>query len=138
MQLSMSVRIVEAACKTRLQVVFETVDQILANLETIGQPNFGLIYDPAQARAASHECLYPESSAGSQWAGLVADLFSRRPSFSSSAYLENGRLGYGHCVCRLVRLWLGGHFTIHQADGIETAEDARVYARRCAEFVRAS
>jgi hypothetical protein len=31
-----------------------------------------------------------------------------------------------------------GHFTIHQAEGIETADDARAYARRCAEFVRAS
>jgi sugar phosphate isomerase/epimerase len=31
-----------------------------------------------------------------------------------------------------------GHFTIHQAEGIETAEDARAYAQRCAEFVRAS
>ena len=82
--------------------VFETVDQILANLETIGQPNFGLIYDPAQARAASHECLYPESSA--------ADLLSRRRSFSSSAYLENGRRGYGHCVCRLARHRLGRAF----------------------------
>ena len=29
------------------------------------------------------------------------------------------------------------HFTIHQAEGILTIEDARAYAKRCAEFVRA-
>ena len=31
-----------------------------------------------------------------------------------------------------------GHFTIHQAEGIETADDARAYAKRCEEFVRAN
>ena len=31
-----------------------------------------------------------------------------------------------------------GYFTIHQAEGIETGEDARIYAGHCAEFVRAS
>jgi hypothetical protein len=29
-----------------------------------------------------------------------------------------------------------GHFTIHQAESIETNEDARDYAKRCADFVR--
>ena len=30
----------------------------------------------------------------------------------------------------------GGHFTIHQAEGIKTTDDARSYANRCAKFVK--
>src|SRR2546423_714680 len=47
MKLSLSVRIVEAPCKTKLFVPFEEVEPMLAVLAEIGQPNFGLIYEPA-------------------------------------------------------------------------------------------
>ena len=133
--------------------VFETVDQILANLETIGQPNFGLIYEPANLML----CGEPYD----------VTTLRRLAPYLMNVYIQNHRLDANGpaslpTYCRgdvhfhhlpiwetggvdtaavfagLRDIGWAGHFTIHQAEGIETAEDARAYARRCAEFVRAS
>lgn len=133
--------------------VFETVDQILANLETIGQPNFGLIYEPANLMLCGES--------------YGADTLRRLAPHLMNVYIQNHRLDpegpaslptycRGDVRFHHLPIWesggvntaavfggLGdigwaGHFTIHQAEGIETADDARAYARRCAEFVRAS
>lgn len=133
--------------------VFETVDQILANLETIGQPNFGLIYEPANLML----CGEPYG----------ADTLRQLAPHMMNVYIQNHRLDADGpasllTYCRgevrfhhlpiwetggvdTVAVFAGlreidwqGHFTIHQAEGIETADDARAYTRRCAEFVRAS
>jgi sugar phosphate isomerase/epimerase len=131
--------------------IFETVEQILSNLETIGQPNFGLIYEPANLML----CGEPYG----------ADILRQIAPHLMNVYIQNHRLDEAgpvslHTYCRgevrfhHLPIWeaggvetptvfagLGeinwtGHFTIHQAEGIETKEDARAYAKRCAHFVR--
>ena len=132
--------------------IFETVEQILANLETIGQSNFGLIYEPANLML----CGEPYG----------ANILRQLAPHLMNVYIQNHRLDEAGPVslptyCRgevrfhHLPIWeaggvetatvfagLGeinwtGHFTIHQAEGIETKEDARAYAKRCAHFVRA-
>ncbi len=133
--------------------VFEQVDQILANLATINQPNFGLIYEPANLMLCGES--------------YGADTLRQLAPHLMNVYIQNHRLDEAGPVslptyCRgevrfhhlpiwetggvdtaavfagLRDIQWGGHFTIHQAEGIETADDARAYAKRCADFVRSS
>lgn len=133
--------------------VFEQVDQILANLAAIGQPNFGLIYEPANLMLCGES--------------YGADTLRQLAPHLMNVYIQNHRLDEAGPVslptyCRgevrfhhlpiwetggvdtaavfagLRDIQWGGHFTIHQAEGIETADDARAYAKRCADFVRSS
>ncbi|MBR67105.1 MAG: xylose isomerase [Verrucomicrobiales bacterium] len=133
--------------------VFETVDQILVNIETIGQPNFGLIYEPANLmlcgepydvatlrRLAPHlmnvyiqnHRLDPDGPASLPTYCCGDVRFHHLPIW------ETGGVDTANVFAGLRDIGWAGHFTIHQAEGIETAEDARAYAIRCAEFVRAS
>lgn len=133
--------------------VFEQVDQILANLATINQPNFGLIYEPANLMLCGES--------------YGADTLRQLAPHLMNVYIQNHRLDEAGPVslptyCRgevrfhhlpiwetggvdtaavfagLRDIQWGGHFTIHQAEGIETADDARAYAKRFADFVRSS
>ena len=133
--------------------IFERVDQILANLEAIGHPNFGLIYEPANLMLCGER--------------YGADTLRQLAPHMMNVYIQNHRLDPDGLVslptyCRgevyfhhlpiwenggvdtavvfdgLREIGWVGHFTIHQAECIETAEDARAYAKRCAEFVRTS
>ena len=131
--------------------IFEQVKQILTNLEAIGQPNFGLIYEPANLMLCGENYGF--------------DTLGHLAPHMMNAYIQNHRLDpdgpvslptycRGEVYFHHLPLWenggvdsvavfyglreidWSGHFTIHQAEGIETAEDARAYAKRCAEFVR--
>ena len=131
--------------------IFEQVDQILANLNAIDQPNFGLIYEPANLMLCGE-------SYGAETLGRLAP-------HMMNVYIQNHRLDPEGPVslptycCGEVRfhhlpIWDGegvdastvfaglreigwaGHFTIHQAEGIKTTDDARSYANRCAKFVK--
>ena len=133
--------------------IFEQVDQILANLNAIGLSNFGFIYEPANLMLCGE--------------GYGAETLRRLAPHMMNVYIQNHRLDpegpvFLPTYCRgemrfhHLPIWekggvdtaavfaglqetdWAGHFTIHQAEGIETAEDARAYAQRCAEFVRAS
>jgi len=133
--------------------IFETVDPVLANLAAIGRPNFGLIYEPANLMLCGES--------------YGADTLQKLAPHLMNVYIQNHRLDPDGPVslptyCRgevrfhhlpiwetggvdtaavfggLKKIDWIGHFTIHQAEGIETADDACAYARRCAEFVRAS
>ena len=133
--------------------IFEQVDQILANLEAIGQSNFGLIYEPANLMLCGES--------------YGPDTLRQLAPHMMNVYIQNHRLDPEGPIslptycCGEVRfhhqpIWeaggvdtvsvfeglkeidWSGHFTIHQAEGIETIEDARAYAKRCAEFVRAN
>ena len=133
--------------------IFEQVEQILTNLEAISQPNFGLIYEPANLMLCGER--------------YGADTLRQLAPHMMNVYIQNHRLDpegpvslttycRGEVHFHHLPIWeIGGvntkgvfaglkeinwigHFTIHQAEGIETAEDARAYAQRCAKFVRAS
>ncbi|MDP7009815.1 MAG: TIM barrel protein [Verrucomicrobiota bacterium] len=131
--------------------IFEQVKQILTNLEAIGQPNFGLIYEPANLMLCGEKYGPPT--------------LARLAPHIMNVYIQNHRLDPEgsvtlptHCRGNIhfhqLPIWEAGgvdtatvfeglkeidwasHFTIHQAEGIKTISDARLYASRCAEFVR--
>ncbi len=133
--------------------IFEWVDQILENLEAIGQSNFGLIYEPANLMLCGES--------------YGPDTLRQLAPHMMNVYIQNHRLDPEGPIslptycCGEVRfhhqpIWeaggvdtvsvfeglkeidWSGHFTIHQAEGIKTFEDAHIYAGHCAEFVRAS
>jgi sugar phosphate isomerase/epimerase len=49
---------------------------------------------------------------------------------------ESGGIDTSKVFSGLHEIEWEGHFTIHQAEGIETIDEARSYALRCAKFVR--
>ncbi len=129
--------------------LFEEVDPMLALLAEIGQPNFGLIYEPANL-------LLNGQSYG------LDTLRKLRPHLMN-VYVQNHRLNERGTeelptFCRgnvrfdhldpwtpggvdfdvvtqgLREIGYDGTFTIHQAQGIQSAGDARNFARRCAEY----
>ena len=133
--------------------IFEQVDQILANLDAIGQPNFGLIYEPANLmlcgegygaetlrRLAPHMMnVYIQNHRLDSKGPVTLSTFCRGDvHFHHLPIWETGGVNTKGVFAGLQEIDWTGHFTIHQAEGIETAEDARAYAQRCAEFVRAS
>ena len=132
--------------------IFEQVKQILTNLEAIGQPNFGLIYEPANlmlcgenygfdtlGHLAPHMMnVYIQNHRLDPDGPVSLPTYCRgEVCFHHLPIWENGGVDSVAVFYGLREIDWSGHFTIHQAEGIETAEDARAYAKRCAEFVRA-
>lgn len=128
--------------------LFEEVEPMLAVLKEIDRPNFGLIYEPANLLVCGQ-------SYG------IDTLRALRPHLMN-VYVQNHRLNprgadalntycrgevrFDHldpwdaggidfdAVCTgLKEVAAPGHFTIHQAQGIVTEEDARRFAQRCAD-----
>ncbi len=131
--------------------IFEQVDQILANLEAIGQPNFGLIYEPANlmlcgenygpatlARLAPHIMnVYIQNHLLDPEGPITLPTYCRgNIHFHHLPIWETGGVDTIPVFEGLEQIHYTGLFTIHQAEGIETADDARTYAKHCAEFVR--
>jgi sugar phosphate isomerase/epimerase len=131
--------------------LFEEVDQILATLAEIDRSNFGIIYEPANLMLCGQD-YGPET-------------IERLRPHIMNVYVQNHRLNNDgeDCLptyCRgdvrfdhlpvwaeggietasmfdgLSRIGYAGCFTIHQAQGIQTLDDARAFSVRCAEFVR--
>lgn len=130
--------------------LFEEVEPMLEALAQIDRPNFGLIYEPANLMLCGQSC--------------AADTLVRLRPHLMNAYAQNHRLDPQgpvtlHTNCRgpvrfhHLELWeqggvdfaavfdglrtieYDGFFTIHQARGLTTADEARSFAARCAEFV---
>ena len=131
--------------------LFEQVEPMLKVVEKIGQPNFGLIYEPANLLL------------NGQSYGL--DSLQKLRPYLMNVYVQNHRLNVAGSeelptFCRgnvrfdhldpwtpggvdfpsvttaLKQIGYNGTFTIHQAQGIQSANDARTFARRCAEYFR--
>jgi sugar phosphate isomerase/epimerase len=49
---------------------------------------------------------------------------------------ESGGVNFDEVAEALQEIGYAGTFTIHQAQGIQTAEDARRFAKQCAEYFR--
>jgi sugar phosphate isomerase/epimerase len=133
--------------------IFEKVEQILTNLEAIGQPNFGLIYEPANLMLCGESYgadtlrqlapnimnIYIQNHRLDPDGPVSLPTYCRgEVRFHHMPIWETGGVNTKGVFAGLQEIDWTGHFTIHQAEGIETAEDARAYAQRCAEFVRAS
>ncbi len=129
--------------------LFEEVEPMLRVVAEIGRPNFGLIYEPANLLV------------NGQSYGL--DTLEKLRPHLLNAYVQNHRLNPNGTdalttFCRgevrfdhldpwvsggvdfdavtsgLRRVGYHGTLTIHQAQGIRSAVDARTFARRCAEY----
>ena len=131
--------------------IFERVKQIVANLEAIGQPNFGLIYEPANlmlcgesygtdtlCQLAPHMMnVYIQNHQLDQEGPVSLPTFCRgEVRFHHLPIWESGGIDTSKVFSGLHEIEWEGHFTIHQAEGIETIDEARSYALRCAKFVR--
>lgn len=129
--------------------LFEEVEPMLKVVAEIGQPNFGLIYEPANLLI------------NGQSYGL--DTLQKLKPHLMNVYVQNHRLNptgkdmlptfcrgdvrFDHLdpwtpsgvdfeivTAALKQVGYDGTFTIHQAQGIQSAADARSFARRCAEY----
>ena len=129
--------------------LFEEVEPMLKVIAENGQPNFGLIFEPANLLI------------NGQSYGL--DTLQKLKPHLMNAYVQNHRLNVAGTdelptFCRgnvrfdhldpwtpggvdfeavttaLKQIGYDGTFTIHQAQGIQSADDARIFARRCAEY----
>ena len=131
--------------------IFERVEQIIANLEAIGQPNFGLIYEPANlmlcgesygtdtlCQLAPHMMnVYIQNHQLDQEGLVSLPTFCRgEVRFHHLPIWESGGIDTSKVFSGLHEIEWEGYFTIHQAEGIETIDEARSYALRCAKFVR--
>ena len=131
--------------------IFERVDQIIANLKAIGQPNFGLIYEPANlmlcgesygtdtlCQLAPHMMnVYIQNHQLDQEGPVSLPTFCRGiVRFHHLPIWKTGGIDTSKVFSGLHAIEWGGHFTIHQAEGIETIDEAYSYALRCAKFVR--
>ena len=131
--------------------IFEQVDQIIANLQAIGQPNFGLIYEPANLmlcgesygidalrQLAPHMMnVYIQNHQVDPEGPVSLPTYCRGDvRFHHLRVWETGGVDTSKVFSGLKEIGWAGHFTIHQAEGIETIDEARSYALRCAEFVR--
>ena len=132
--------------------LFEQVDGILGVLAEIDRPNFGIIYEPANLMLCGED--------------YGAETLMRLKPHIMNAYVQNHRLDSNGADCLptfcrgdvrfdhlvvwesggvdmesmfdgLRQIDYSGFFTIHQAQGIRTVDEARSFAVRCAEFVRA-
>ena len=131
--------------------LFEQVEPMLATLQQIDRPNFGLIYEPANLMLCGEtygqetlERLRP------YWMNAYAQNHRLDPQgpaslptfcrgdvrFHHLPYWEEGGVDFSEVFRSLKAIGYDGHFTIHQAEGIETLDDARAFAFRCAEFLR--
>lgn len=133
--------------------IFEQVDGILSVLAEIDRPNFGIIYEPANLMlcgetygAETLEQLKPHiMNAYVQNHRLNPNGEDTLPtyclgdvSFDHLLIWDEGGVDMSEMFGGLARIGYDGFFTIHQAQGIETRDAARDYARRCAEFVRSN
>lgn len=133
--------------------LFEEVDQIQATLAEIDRPNFGIIYEPANLMLcgqdygpATLERLRPHIiNVYIQNHRLNPDGTDCLPTYCRGnvrydhvPVWEEGGLDTPSVFSGLKQIDYAGHFTIHQAQGIETLDDARAFAKRCSDFVRGS
>lgn len=130
--------------------LFEEVDQILVTLAEIDRPNFGIIYEPANLMLcgqdygpATLERLRPHiMNVYIQNHRLNPDGTDCLPTFCLGdvrydhvPVWEEGGLDTSGVFSGLKQINYDGYFTIHQAQGIETLDDARSFAMHCSDFV---
>jgi sugar phosphate isomerase/epimerase len=131
--------------------LFEQIGPMLRVIDEIGEPNFGLIYEPANlmlcgepygaealARLKPHVMnVYVQNHRLDPGGDVELDTFclgTRR--FVHLPLWGTGGVDFAQVLQGLQMIGYGGYLTIHQAQGIESAADARRYAARCAEFFK--
>jgi sugar phosphate isomerase/epimerase len=129
--------------------LFEEVEPMLRVLAEIGEPNFGLIYEPANLllNGQSYELdtlkklrphlmnVYVQNHRLNDAGQNALPTFCRGiVRFDHLDPWAPGGIDFEKVTRSLKQVGYEGTFTIHQAQGIQTAEDARKFALRCADF----
>jgi len=132
--------------------LFEEVEQSVAVFKQINRPNVGLIYEPASLLMCGQE--YGETTLSKilpwlmnvyvQNLVITADgpdhletwCLGDRPFQLLPYWDESGRgIDFKQVISGLKAVDYDGFLTVHQAEGIVTAADARAYAVQCKEWV---
>ncbi len=131
--------------------LFEEVDPMLRVLSRIDRPNFGLIYEPANLMVCGQSYgrdtllklqphlmnVYVQNHRTDPQGPDSLNTFCRgEVRFHHLELWEDGGIDFVGVCAALVDLRIPGYLTIHQAQGIRTAEEVRAYAARCAQFFR--
>jgi len=132
--------------------LFEELDQSIEVLKQIDRPNFGLIYEPASLLMCGqnygteviHEILPWLKNAYIQNLVITNDgpdhletwCLGDRP-FRLLPYWDASGQGidFAEVFAGLKAVNYQGFMTVHQAEGIVTADDAHAYALRCRDWV---
>jgi sugar phosphate isomerase/epimerase len=131
--------------------LFEQVEPMLEVLDQIGQSNFGLIFEPANLMLCgeSYELdtlerlrphlmnVYVQNHRLDPDGPVSLGTYCRGDvRFHHLPLWETGGVDFANVFQGLKAISFDGYFTIHQAEGIHTLDDARQYAARCAEYFR--
>jgi sugar phosphate isomerase/epimerase len=129
--------------------LFEEVEPMLKVVAEIGQPNFGLIYEPANLLVNGQSYgldtlqklrphlmnVYVQNHRLNANGSDELPTFCRGPvRFDHLDPWTPGGVDFPAVAAALKQIAYEGTFTIHQAQGIQSANDARVFAQRCAEY----
>jgi len=129
--------------------LFEQVGPMLEVLKEIGQPNFGLIYEPANLllcgqsygldtlrRLQPHLMnVYVQNHQLDSQGPVALTTFCRGlVRFHHLDPWDAGGVDFVAVAQGLKQIGYNGCFTIHQAQGIASAADARDFASRCARY----
>jgi len=129
--------------------IFEEVDRMLAVIAEIDQPNFGIVYEPANlmlcgqsygldtlGRLAPHLMnVYVQNHRLDEAGPESLPTFCRGDvHFHHLPLWEEGGVDFSGVFSGLQAIGYDRYFTIHQAEGIETIEDAHAFAARMATF----
>jgi len=132
--------------------LFEEVEPLLELLQQLDRPNFGIIYEPANLLLCGQaydlvtlQKLEPHlMNVYVQNHRLDPDGPEALPTFCLGERRfhhldpwETGGVDFNQVFAGLRGIDYSGYFTIHQAQGIETAEDATAFAAKCAQYVNA-
>lgn len=132
--------------------LFEEVEKSVSVLEKIDRPNVGLIYEPASLLMCGQEYAEPTLPKILPWLmnvyvqnlvitnegpdHLETWCLGDRPFQLLPYWDESGQgIDFSQVVSGLEAVDYQGFFTVHQAEGIVTADDARAYAVRCKKWV---
>lgn len=131
--------------------LFEEVDAMLDVLAEIDRPNFGLIYEPANLMLCGQSYaedtlrklephlmnVYVQNHRLDPDGPVCLPTYCRGDvKFHHLDIWETGGVDYNAVFNGLKSINYDGYFTIHQAQGIQTVDDAHDFAGRCAEFAR--
>lgn len=129
--------------------IFEEVDPMLDVLAQIGQPNFGLIYEPANlllnGQPYGLETLnklrphlmnvYVQNHKLNPAGTEELPTFCRgNVRFDHLPPWTPGGVNFEEVAAALKQVGYDGTFTLHQAQGIQSGADARKFAGECAKY----
>ena len=129
--------------------LFEEVEPMLQVVSEIGQSNFGLIYEPANLllNGQSYRLdtlkklrphlmnVYVQNHRLNETGKEELPTFCRgNVRFDHLDPWIPGGVDFEAVTKALKQVAYDGTFTLHQAQGIQSAEHARIFARRCAEY----